>query len=510
MKAMTVSLVAGHSKPVRRGLMAAVLQRCGFSPSRKLSLRATCAACCAVLGLLGAVPALTAQEVASEANDVPGMQGTVSGPDMSDHVSPGLDPDEFALVRTYMNALPLQVRERINGMPPGSFRIAIVEGGTGIIHYNWPEDAGSFEVRSGPPLPGDEHPFAGDESENPEGVLGANPGLFGGSGPYRRVYTTPVLAEPYPKGVGATSGDYSAGGVATTGCNAGSFATGDTGYAYLGGWSGDWNTLPKRLAGHAVVDAGLQYNLGTSSKHDDYAMFMKIGRDKIISVGNDPLYSQPPHIMCGGITGQEFRVVAPVPQLQSVQPACWIGTGRSAETLASGPNPACDTYALMLFGESRHFVGHLGSDMVWAIEWVAPSWDDGGWAQLVKFNGYWEGKQNVTRYTSGAPCSGCIFKWMTSIAQSTEDLDDGSTYSATWTYRKISGYAFKGGYPSGLVSLQPQITDCSEYPLWIPPYGKPYNADCKNTPTGLKGVAQSNTVQNYSATGETDTINLKY
>src|ERR1700730_3831703 len=105
MKAMTVSLVAGHSKPVRRGLMAAVLQRCGFSPSRKLSLRATCA----VLGLLGAVPALTAQEVASEASDVPGMQGTVSGPDMSDHVSLGLDPDEFALVRTYMNALPLQV-----------------------------------------------------------------------------------------------------------------------------------------------------------------------------------------------------------------------------------------------------------------------------------------------------------------------------------------------------------------------------------------------------------------
>ncbi len=60
------------------------------------------------------------------------------------------------------------------------------------------------------------------------------------------------------------------------------------------------------------------------------------------------------------------------------------------------------------------------------------------------------------------------------------------------------------------MSLQPQITDCSEYPLWIPPYSKPYNADCKNTPTGLKGVAQSNTVQNYSATGETDTINLKH
>ncbi len=484
------------------------LRRWELSQSRKMSLWSVCASCCVALGLLCAIPAITGQESVSAADHAPGVNNPVSGPDMSDYVSPDLDPDEWALMRTYMNALPLEFREKINGMPPGSFNIAIVDGATGIIHYNKPENAGSFELRSGPPMPGDQHPFAESEAEDSARDPGANPGLFGGSGPYRRIYTVPVLPEPYPKGVGATSGDYSAGGVVTTGCHAGSFATGDTGYAYLGGWSGDWNTLSGGLAAHAVVDAGLQYNLGTSSHHDDYAMFMKIGKDKIISVGNDPLYSKPPHIRCGGITGLEFRVVAPVPQLQSVQPACWIGTGRSAETLASGPNPACDTYGLMLFGESRHFVGHLGSNIVWAIEWVAPSWDDGGWAQLVKFKGYWEGKQNVTRYTSGAPCGGCIFKWMTSIAQSTEHLHDGSTYSATWTYRKISGYAFKGSYPSGLVSLTRAITDCSEYPLWVPPYGKPYNADCKNSPSGLTGVAQSITVNNYAPTGETDSINL--
>jgi len=273
MKAKTISFVSNHHKPVRQRLTAAVFERRELSPSLKLSIRAGCV----VVGLLGAVMTLTAQEVASEANDAPATHGTVSGPDMSKHVSPSLDPDEWALVRTYMNALPLQVREQTNGMPTGSFRIAIVEGGTGVIHYNMPEDEGSFEVRSGPPLPGDEHPFAAGELANPEVNPGANPGLFGGSGPYRRIYTTPVLPEP-PIGASGDT-EYNVGGVVTSACSAGEFGTlgtGDVGYAYLGGWSANWNALPKGLAKDAVVDAGLQYNLGASN-HDDYSLFMNIG-----------------------------------------------------------------------------------------------------------------------------------------------------------------------------------------------------------------------------------------
>jgi hypothetical protein len=99
---------------------------------------------------------------------------------------------------------------------------------------------------------------------------------------------------------------------------------------------------------------------------------------------------------------------------------------------------------------------------------------------------------------------------MTSIAQKHEHLEDGSTYSATWSDRSISGAALNGDSSIELVPITPAITDCSEYPLWIPPYGQPYNADCKNTPAGLKGLAQSITVKSYSATGETDTITLNH
>ena len=509
MKAMTISRVASHHEPVRQRLTAAVLERCELSLSLKLSLRATCAAWCAVLGLLAALPALIAQEVASEANDAPAIHGTVSGPDMSKHVSPNLDPDEWALVRTYMNVLPLRLREQIDAMPPGSFRIAIVEGGTGIIHYNMPEDAGSFEVRSGPPLPGDDHPFAAGESTNSEVTPNSNPGIFGGSGPYRRVYTTPVLPEP-PLGAGGDT-EYNVGGVVTTACSAGKFGplgTKDVGYAYLGGWSANWNSLPKGLAGDAVVDAGLQYNLGASD-HDDYSLFMNIG-GKIISASSAGIkIAQPPHIVCGGVTGLEFRVFANVPQFKSIQPACWTKS-KDTESLYYGPNPACDTYALMLIGNSKHFNGHLGHDILWAIEWVAPTWNDGGWAQLTTSKGYWDGKYNVTLHSASAPCGGSIFKWMTSIAQKHEHLEDGSTYSATWSDRSISGAALNGDSSIELVPITPAITDCSEYPLWIPPYGQPYNADCKNTPAGLKGLAQSITVKSYSATGETDTITLNH
>jgi hypothetical protein len=507
MKSMTISRVARHPEPIHQGLTAAVLERCGLSPLLNLSV---CTAWFAVLGLLCAAPALTAQEVSSEANDALAADGTVSGPDISKHVSPNLNADEWALVRTYMNALPLHLREQINGMPTGSFRIAIVEGGTGVIHYNMPEDAGSFEVQSGPPLPGDEHPFAAGESANPEVTPDSNPGLFGGSGPYRRVYTTPVLPEP-PLGASGDT-EYNVGGVVTTACKAGNFGplgTKDVGYAYLGGWSAGWGSLPKGLASDAVVDAGLQYNLGASN-HDDYSLFMNIG-GKIISPSSAGIkIAQPPHIVCGGVTGLEFRVFANVPQFQKVEPACYIGSAKYPESLAYGPNPACDTYALMLIGKSKHFNGHLGHDIIWAIEWVAPTWNDGGWAKLTTSKGYWEGKYNVTLHSASAPCGGCIFKWMTSIAQKHQNLQDASTYSATWSDRSISGAALNGDSSIEPVPITPAITDCSEYPLWIPPYGQPYNADCKDTPAGLNGLAQSITVKNYSATGETDTITLNH
>jgi hypothetical protein len=179
-----------------------------------------------------------------------------------------------------------------------------------------------------------------------------------------------------------------------------------------------------------------------------------------------------------------------------------MGTGVNANFVGD-KNPDCFTYAFLLVVESDHFETFPGEHFGYIL-WVAPKISEGGWATLVKYNSF---------YFASTSCANCIFKWMTSIAQGKNNsLTDGSYYGAAWFDREISGYALKDGYAPGsaLVPLTEGITDCSEYPLWHPPYSTAYQADCKNSPAGLKGAAQTVQVRDYSPEGEWDIIEAKY
>ncbi len=430
-----------------------------------------------------------------------------SGPDLHDYVSPNLDPAEQALVRNYMNALPKAFKERIAGQPVNSISVAIVEGTTGAIHYNRPEDVGSYQVVSGMALPGAERPDMQSAVKNP--------GVYGGSGPYRRVYTIPLPAAPAP--APDEQGNYEQSGDVTTTCKSGNFYPGDRGYAYLGGWSGTWDTA----GGPSAVDAGLIYNYEASLKSaDDYSMFMNLGNGiGIISKGNAETHDgkeaelPPTHIACNafGLATMTFSVSGTF-QLPSVAPQCWQGKGGDAEWIGF-PNAECSTYAMTLSVTSEFFDTYSGAHTALII-WVAPNITDGGWGHLVKFvSKYYNGKYNVPGYIASATCGGCMFKWMTSIAQPKGNtLSDGSYYGAVWFKREISGYALKESYTAGspLIRTTKNLVNCSEYPLWHPPYSSDYQADCTNMPSGLKGAAQTVLVKDYFPDGEWDIIRAKF
>ena len=170
------------------------------------------------------------------------VQGPLSGPDVSDYVSTELDSAEQTFMRTYINMLSPDARTRILDSAPEDVYVAIIDGATGKIHYNRPEIAGSLEARADFPLKADPHPPLQDDDAGAVDPS-PNPGLFGGSGPYRRVYTSSVPAIPVPsdpnRGLEAW-GNYGQSGWVTTPLANGHFVagSGDVGYAYLGGWSG--------------------------------------------------------------------------------------------------------------------------------------------------------------------------------------------------------------------------------------------------------------------------------
>ena len=461
-------------------------------------VRARCMAICPALALLAVVPLSAAQAQVPDEN---------AGSDLSAYVSPNLDPAEQELMRTYMNEFSLDAKLRIRDTSPENVHVAIVDGATGIIHYNHTEDVGSLEVQEGLSLPGDEHPSVQSDEPPSDPTQSGNPGVFGGSGPYRRVYTVPV--KPIPRDTvggfkGYANGKYVTSGWVTTACKSGAFAAGDTGYAYLGGWSGGWNTVKGALALASVVDAGLQY----SPALDDYAMFMNLGKPTgIIHKGNSPDAVQPFRIACAplGKTHLIFTVAPEIPPINPPSECLWEGK----KPTFFGPSQACVAYGLILEADSDHVEGRIGKVTTQFILWVAPSVDTGGWADAFTFVGTWSNGKKEKLYRGEAPCDSCIFKWMTSIAQKKQNLKDGSTNTATWSQRQISVYAI-GKNTGALTSLTPDLTDCTEYPLWNPPYSNDYKADCKNTPSGLEGVANTIGVTGYSSVGETDTITAKY
>lgn len=461
-----------------------------------------------------------------------------SGPDLSGYVSPNLDPEEQTIMRLAMNGLPAAMREKIAAQPRDSVSFIVVDGATNTIHYSRPEEVGSYQIVPALNLPGAERPDArletGENSETaalPETTK--DPGPYGGSGPYRRVYTVPVpAATPAP-----TSDDgpiYAQRGTVTTFCNSGIFAKGgqDRGYLYMGGWSPTWNSVKGSAATSAAVDAGLVYNLDASENSiDDYAMFINLGNKvAIMSKGNgitgvdtdSETTVQPPHILChtprNGVPDIASEVnltftIIPMLQLYSAAPGCYEGNDKN-HTWLGFPDPGCTTFAMVLTASSYNFVGYKNTQHTGFIMWVAPSIGEGGWASLIKIVAqYWNGKFNVPGYIAETTCGGCIFKWMTSIAQSDQNLSDGHAFGAAWLNRGIAGYAWgknSSHNNGGVYPLTADITDCSEYPLWHTPYPARLNTDCTNTPSGLKGLAQSVQVRDFDTKGEWDIIDLKY
>jgi hypothetical protein len=439
-------------------------------------------------------------------------------PDLSAYVSQDLDPKEQSLVRATLSNLPRQMQEQIAAQPSDSVHIAIVEGGTGIIHYNRAEDVGSYEAQPATSLPGDEYPFSEDTGLAADAGLTANasldPGLNPGTGPYRRVYTPPVAAAPEPALSQINYQDlsvqhiYETGGSVSIGCDAGLFAPGDIGYSYMGGWSGTWNTLTGANAVARAIDAGLQY----SPANNNYAMIMTIaGSGTIhtvqISKSNTKDAVLPPRIDCTDENDWADMYFAALGayQLQSVAPNCW--NTDEVPTFIGFPYKDCNTYVLRLAVASDQFDGHIGGIQFFYIFWFSPGYQQGGWGELQPFTAKnYRGAENVAGWVPRAPCGSCTFKWMTSIAQQTQDLTDQSWYTASWSNREISGWPAT----NALVSLTKEKTNCTEYPLWHASYPTKHSEDCEDTPKGMTGQEKSITVTNYAPTREMDLISLTY
>lgn len=420
-------------------------------------------------------------------------------PDLSAYVSSDLDQAEQASIRALMEAMPLEKQKEIASMPPESVHIAFIDGGNGLIHYNRLEDVGSYEVKPNPGMPGDEFPYSLDS--------GLDPGVYGGSGPYRRVYTKPMPALPQP--VPTEANDlvhqhfYQAIGDATLACDVGYFAAGDIGYSYMGGWSGTWNTLSGSDATGRAVDAGLQY----SPAKNNYALIMAIAGAGIITAGNYSGAATPPRIGCKKDEWAEIHFAAfGAYQTPTAQPSCWKYENHRWDFLGF-PRQDCNTYALELSVGSTQFVNHPGALQIYKIIWFSPDVAYGGWGGLEPLTvKNYNGVKNVSGYLPRVSCENCAFKWMTSIAQKKENLTDKSWYGAAWGGHLLQ----KVGMSESSAEVPPSELNCTEYPLWESAYPSNHAQDCRNTPAGLKGVAPSVGVTDYHSQYETDVISLKY
>ena len=366
--------------------------------------------------------------------------------------------------------LPQHLQDMLAASDPKQVHLTFIDGRTGAIHHNRPEDAGSITEADVTELPGDLRPGL-----RPPPTGGYDPGVTKNTGPYRRVYTTPLKAMPakYAKS-GAT---YFTGAVVSIGCKAGTFThDSDIGFTYLGGWSSD-TTKPG-----SSVDAGLQY----SDSKDNYAPFVAVSGSEDYT-GVKGYVATGSRIPCNDST--------PIVLEFDVYPALLTSD-------CKGTDPDCHSYALGLAVANTK--GHLEQAVFWIVpnEGSSLGVDFGGWATLND-----DGKN----YWTETRCGGCLFKYMTSIGQKKPgDYKDGSSYHATWSSRYIACFALTCDDRGDPVAVTSAILDCSEYPLW---YDKVYqhgNRDCTNTPKGTKGLGRSVEVSHHQATGETDTISLTH
>jgi hypothetical protein len=454
----------------------------------------------------------------------PQTGSTESGPDVSNYISPSLEPGEHEYMQSAINQLPASMREKFLRTDPTHVSISVYDGATGEMHYSRPELAGNLHLEPSHPLPGDDYPLALGGSK--DGLSGAMPqtitscggspapGCISGAGPYRRIFTPQVAAEvTCPSGVkrpctpaNGTNNGYWISGSVTTACKAGIFKDkGDIGFVYLGGYS----TKPDETGGS--VDAGLQYNYEDDPSLpnlDNYELFIGIRNEPklVYTSTNPPGALKPDFIDCGGPpASMEFRVAPWELNLARSGTGCV-----SSKTVTSSYQlEACGTFAFIL----ERGVGGIGEQHnEQVIVWVAPDISYGGWGVFATSN---QGttKKPQPEYFPQVPCGGCIFKWVTGIGQEQENLTDGSLFSATWSDRGIAPWATNPGDlqlpPYGNpVPMTENLTLCTEYPLWRGIYdGTTAKEDCSDTPD-VTGNAGDVKVAMYNVEGELDSITL--
>lgn len=400
-----------------------------------------------------------------------------SGANLSAFVSPGLPAAERDYIMFRIGRLPRHLREMLANSDPAEVHLTFIDGRTGAIHHNRPEDVGTVREADAVELPGD---LAPGFRPPPAGY---DPGVTKNTGPYRRIYTTPLKAMPanYAKALAS----YFSGAEVSVGCNAGSFKHDEThsdlGYTYLGGWS----TQPNKPGGS--VDAGLQYNFEASKKSgDNYTPFIAVSGSAAY-LGTKGYVASGQKITCSDTTPivLEFDVF---PDVQSSD--------------CQTTNPDCHTYSLGLAVANTK--GKLLQSVIWTVpnEGATLGVDFGGWATL---------NDDGTNYWAETRCGGCIFKYMTSIAQKKPgDYHDGSTYQATWANRYIACYALKCDKRGDPVAVTAAILDCSEYPTWYDNVYEHGQRDCTATPKATKGLSLSVQSSGYSALGESVSISLTH
>jgi hypothetical protein len=110
------------------------------------------------LALLVMVPAMYPQTDSSDSTVTPDISD--NGPDVSNYVSPSLEPGEHEYMRSAINQLPASMKEKFLRTDPTHVSISVYDAASGEMHYNRPELAGNLHLEPSHPLPGDDYPLA--------------------------------------------------------------------------------------------------------------------------------------------------------------------------------------------------------------------------------------------------------------------------------------------------------------------------------------------------------------
>jgi len=410
-------------------------------------------------------------------------------------ISPAQSNIERSEVSKILNNLPPRYLSRYAKRDYKSQGLIIVDGVTGKIHYNRPDLANSFRKAATGELhlPRTTNPYSARKGGLHRGAESYTPGGDPGTGPYRRLYSNQLPAIPATDSTNAGS-YYEMDGLVSVNCAAGNFVhpngIKEAGFSYVGGWS------PTAQGGGSSLDAGLQYNyqIGPNSQ-DDYSPFINIaGIGYVAGAGSGA------HLACqSGLASYQFALI---PTFKSTcDPSTQIG------------DPNCPTYAFNLEfapDPNNRFANNVG------VMYISDDATQGGWGSVVR----WDNQPD--EYVESVSCGGCVFKRMTTIAQSDpanpppadqENLQSGSSFTSSWSGTFISCWANQScsdPYNYGVVPWDASITGgCTEYPYWTGSF-IPGQDECTATPSSVTGVSASVQVTNFTFDGESTSISLTY